>query len=392
MNKVDFPGALTRSTANADKLDMDSRTDRAARRPGKRGGDRPRTTRLLSSLVAALLLASRPPAAVAGHEGPPPPRLATDSVPGPPEWATLDVVGSRALLATFAPPLRDGGVPVESYLVEWDKEAGIPEVQRVAVSQNLDANEVQAVTTSAADVDELQVVRTAALPRAEVQAVTVSPPFGDDAVDAAYGFALSLDTVGRGGSLQYSGYVGAQAPADGTRASLAEILEHMANVPARPSVTRSATNPDGGHTYLVTFPLAMGDVPEMEVFLSDLPATVTTLEEGNALAGSFRLEFDGALTVDLPVDASAAEVWRALEDLSTVGAVAVARGPADDQGGRVWEVQFLSDVNGGDVPQMIAHGDGLRTSHPVGGATVEVSTARDGSYVAGSFTLSFREC
>ena len=58
----------------------------------------------------------------------------------------------------------------------------------------------------------------------------------------------------------------------------------------------------------------------------------------------------------------------------------------------VWEVQFLSDVNGGDMPQMGAHGNGLRTTHLVGGAAVEVSTARDGSYVAGNFTLSFRKC
>jgi hypothetical protein len=38
---------------------------------------------------------------------------------------------------------------------------------------------------------------------------------------------------------------------------------------------------------------------------------------------------------------------------------------------------------------MTAHGDGLRTSNPLGGANVEVSTGRDGSYIAGSFTLAF---
>ena len=38
-------------------------------------------------------------------------------VPGPPEWATLDVVGSNTLKTTFAPPLWNGGSPVSSYLV-----------------------------------------------------------------------------------------------------------------------------------------------------------------------------------------------------------------------------------------------------------------------------------
>ena len=40
---------------------------------------------------------------------------------------------------------------------------------------------------------------------------------------------------------------------------------------------------------------------------------------------------------------------------------------------------------------MKVHGDGLRTSNPVGGADIEVYTGRDGSYISGSFTLAFRK-
>jgi len=55
------------------------------------------------------------------------------------------------------------------------------------------------------------------------------------------------------------------------------------------------------------------------------------------------------------------------------------------------KVEFLSHSNGENLPLLIVHGDGLRTSNPVGGAEIEVTTGRDVSYISGSFTLSFRE-
>ena len=129
--------------------------------------------KLLSSTLATLLLAA------AGHDGS---SLgysqSTLSVPGPPEWATLKVLGSNTLKTTFAPPLWDGGSPITSYLVEWDKEAGIPEVQRITTSQNLNANEIQTIATLVPPIHEFPVIHihTLATPRAEVQAITVSPP------------------------------------------------------------------------------------------------------------------------------------------------------------------------------------------------------------------------
>jgi len=312
------------------------------------------------------------------------------SVPGPPDWATLDVIGANTLQTTFSPPLWDGGSPVTSYLVEWDKEAGIPEVQRIVTSQNLYANEIQTITTSIPDVNEIQVIQTTATPRAEVQAITVSPSYGDATIDSAYSFALSLDTIKTGGSLQYSGQISANAAANGSRSSIAQMLENMANIHGRPMVERLEMNPDGGHTYTVTFPMSMGNVPEMDVFMTDLPVSVTTLQEGNQLEGSFRLEFMGELTADIPCDASAAELQRHLESLDTIGAVSVLRSIADEQNGFSWEVEFLSDSNGGDIESMKVHGDGLRTSNSIGGAKIEAVGGRDGSYIAGTFILAFR--
>lgn len=263
-------------------------------------------------------------------------------------------------------------------------------MQRIVTSLNLNTNEIQTITTSAPDINEIQVIQTSATPQAEVQAITISPPSGDSTVDAAYSFALSLDTIAVGGSLQYSGQISANAAADGIRSSVAQILENMANTNGRPTVERSGINPDGGHTYVVTFPMSMGNVPEMEVFMSDLPISITTLQEGNELEGSFRLEFMGELTADIPFDASSSELQNHLESIETIGAVSVSRSMADDQNGFSWDIEFLSDNNGGNIDSIQVHGDGLRTSNPVGGASIEISNGRDGSYIAGTFTIAFR--
>ena len=176
------------------------------------------------------------------------------------------------------------------------------------------------------------------------------------------------------------------------RTSIAQILENMANVHERPTVERSDMNPDGGHTYLVTFPTSMGNVPEMQVFMSDLPISITTLQQGNELEGSFRLEYMGELTSDIPYDAPSSEMQSYLESLDTVGAVSVSRSLAGEQSDFTWEIEFLSHSNGGNLPSMIVHGDGLRTSNPIGGADIDISTGRDGSFISGTFTLSFGEC
>jgi len=341
---------------------------------------------LKNALIFSSLLLQ--PHVASGHNDAHLPEIS--SVPGPPDWATLDVIGANTLQTTFSPPLWDGGSPVTSYLVEWDKEAGIPEVQRIVTSQNLHANEIQTITTSVPDVNEIQIIQTTATPQAEVQAITVSPSYGDATIDSAYSFALSLDTINTGGSLQYSGQISANAAADGSRSSIAQMLENMANVHGRPTVERLEMNPDGGHTYTVTFPMSMGNVPEMEVFMTDLPVSVTTLQEGNQLEGSFRLEFMGELTADIPYDASAAEMQSHLESLDAIGAVSVLRSMVDEQNGFSWEVEFLSDSNGGDIESMKVHGDGLRTSNSIGGAKIEAVGGRDGSYIAGTFILSFR--
>ena len=256
---------------------------------------------------------------------------------------------------------------------------------------DVNANEIQAITTSTVDVNEVQIISTSASPIGEIQSITLSPPPGQNALDPSWTFSLSLDTTFSGGSLQYSGQMSATANATEGRESVGAILGAMLNMDGAPSVIKGLQNADGGHNYTVIFPISMKDVPQLGVHLSDIPVLITTVENGNVLGGSFRLGFEGQTTGDIPFDADAAEVQKQLESLSSVGKVSVFRGNANEQNGFSWEVEFLSNENGGDLENLIVHGDFLTTTNPLGHANIEISPGGiDGSYITGFFQLEMK--
>ena len=61
-----------------------------------------------------------------------------------------------------------------------------------------------------------------------------------------------------------------------------EILGSMSNIPEMPTVVKSPPNADGGHTYTVTFPTSLRNIPQMQVFVSDVPVSIETVEDANA--------------------------------------------------------------------------------------------------------------
>lgn len=125
---------------------------------------------------------------------------------------------------------------------------------------------------------------------------------------------------------------------------------------------------------------------------ADARCSVYTKQRSPAskLGGTFVLSYMGQTTTPLRFDASSADVEAALEALSTVGDVTVSRSLPDVNRGFEWLVTFHSPVgvaveHTGDMPLLQLDTDGL-TGTGVRGAVSEVVK---GSYLGGSFTLTF---
>jgi hypothetical protein len=179
---------------------------------------------------------------------------------------------------------------------------------------------------------------------AEVQTVTVTGATGGT-------FFLMLDTTSTGGSLQYSGDISIAYPASGTASGLdvTSIIDSMSNIIV--GVTVTLTNPTAGeYIYTITFPVTMGNVPQMTAIFSalspvyDVNVVVGTKVDGNVVGGLYRLSFEGQTTSSLSFDASENDVRVALETLSSIGTVVVSRTGPTAQLEYAWSVTFTSEV------------------------------------------------
>lgn len=244
----------------------------------------------------------------------------------------------------------------------------------------------------------MQYIRQAATPVNEIQVITIEHATGGQ-------FFLELDTTSQGGSLQYSGYIAYDAcasPNDGSCSNYAlgsdvqTIISSMWNIVGGSVTVVRAQSASNTYVYSVTFPLAMGNVPEMIMHPSQLTASsgtasaeVTTSVDGNVIGGTFRLGFVGETTVDLAHDAAEYDVRVALEALPSIGAVEVNRSPVNYQGGYSWTVQFVSPMNSGNVPSLVPDFSGLTVSSK--GASVNMAvTSADGNQIGGSFKMMFK--
>ncbi|KAH8092788.1 hypothetical protein JL720_4952 [Aureococcus anophagefferens] len=322
------------------------------------------------------------------------PGAADLQVPSAPTDALLEVVSGDSLALAWASPMTDGGAAVQSYQVEWDTNPGRAEVQTVTTSTYIGANELQTISTSAADIDEIQNVTTVASPIREVQTVTATAPVGGTLAGT---FALALDTRVTGGSLQYTGAIPADAATCCGRTSMTAMVEALSNVGSGNvyNVSREAVDVDGGvgWRWRVTFDRSLADVPQLQL----LDASALTLGssialgtavEGNAISGAFRLSFNGDTTALIPSDATAGELEDALELLDTITDVTVIRGDEAAFGGFTWWVTFVHDDNAGDVPLLepVWSGTLLGTS---GDPWVNVTEHVPGNELSGSFNISF---
>ncbi|KAF4031960.1 Fibronectin type III domain [Phytophthora infestans] len=316
---------------------------------------------------------------------------ADGSVPSAPLNVALDVLGPDALAVAWEPPATDGGSPVSAYLVEWDPDPGMREVQVVQTSANTGANEVQTVQTYAKHVKEIQRVTTSATAVAEVQTITTSAAPGETLGGV---FTIQMDSTKSGGSVQRSGVIGFNAPASGDRSGVLEILNAMSNIGPTgvQSVQKSMADAQGGITWTIMFSTAMGDVPQLTLssnFLTGSGANVVinTPKQGNVIdGGMLTLRFKGSTTKDLASDISDAGMQKALEDLASIESVDVTRGGPDAQHGYYWDITFTGEFNSGDLPLMTVPSKSLKAT----GANAVVTERTAGNQLKGSFQLSYK--
>ncbi len=254
-------------------------------------------------------------------------------------------------------------------------------------------NEIQSITTSATDINAVQTVGVFATAVPEVQKVTISNS------QSGY-FFLELNTNNTGGSDQYSGYIYQNYPANNNGGAtygkdVASILSSMPNVSPFGAVTVSKQTIDSNNfAFLITFPLSMGNVPQMSVHYAALQPTGTaqavmsTVTDGNVVGGSFRLTFDQQTTADIPSDATADQVRESLEALPNIGSVDVTRTGPDNQLAFKWTIVFNSPMNSGAVSTLVPDYTKLTKSSASGTVTMNVSSVA-GNELSGTFTLTF---
>lgn len=247
--------------------------------------------------------------------------------------------------------------------------------------------------------NEVQYVQQDATPINEVQIISISDATGGN-------FFLELDTSSKpGGSLQYSGYIAFDACAGQTDVNcdsgspgsdLQTIVGSMWNMVGSVVVSRVLAESSNNNVYAITFPLTMGNVPQLVIHphltCSSGLATASVLTEvdGNEIGGFFKLSFNGDNTVDLPHDISAYDMRSALQSLPSIGAVEVSRTGPNYQLGYIWTVSFISPMNSGNIPALIPDYSRLTTSSSRAGAPANMTVSSlDGNEIGGAFQLSF---
>lgn len=343
--------------------------------------------------------------------------------PGAPSNTTVAVDSGSTIIASWSPPLSDGGAALSGYKVEWytTEDPGTKEVQMVTTSAKKGVSEVQTISLKAdennlggyykvsfdgqttgniawdapatgtesvkeklerlpgvGDVDITQDYSRVAVPGLRVDVVNSQ----DEATNSASssllpsqsglvvndiifvaGFRARVRGFDDGSKLQLGAeddYTSAVA-FDGTDAA-GVIVEKWAY----------------GYEYEVTFSSYNGDAPLMEASASDGWAgtnPVIDIEEVTPglqpISGTFRLRFDQENTPPLSHDVSAEDMEAALEATIDIGDVTVDK--VINGFGHNWIITFVTEM--GDVGLMEADGAGLTGPS----ATVSVSVGQDGT-------------
>ncbi|KAL7554975.1 hypothetical protein ACHAWF_018557 [Thalassiosira exigua] len=318
---------------------------------------------------------------------PPPPLGPVVSIPQ--EVDNLDDVGTSLSVSWQTGGQDDGGDPVAEYKVEWYSAVENFEVQKLTTSAADGIVEVQSIKTSA-DTDGITGFFTLTFDGETTELIS-----HDAEADGEESIEMKLERLSTIGDIEVSrDYSWASVPTvefdlstgsnvlswvgGSLSGDLADVFAvgdlirvgvqtHVVSSVGSSFVMTSESylGPSAsavhihkwsfGHEWQVTFASHVGKQPLLEASPANNWAgtnpviEISRVREGlQPLSGTMRLGFEGERTLPIPFDASASLVKQALESLSSIGEVDVAR--YQNNNGQNYFVVFLSEL--GDREQM----------------------------------------
>ncbi len=262
--------------------------------------------------------------------------------PSAPSIVSTEVLSPSAVAVTWEAPAALGGADLLSYVVDWDTNGGLREVQRV------DLMSVSLAGVSGTFQLSYGVHKTRPLPF----------DASGDAMKAALEGLAPVGTVDVVRSAVAAGYSWTVTFTSNT-GDLPTLAPLPAGLLGSPALTvtqvRAGTDPsfDSGTVGVNVLPLGSAVVARVSEI-----QTVTVTAGAEDLDGSFFLIYRGEMTHAIPWTASPEFVKAALEDLSKIGRVDVTArnltlsSPLPfTRFGREWAVTFISET--GNVPSLL---------------------------------------
>lgn len=198
----------------------------------------------------------------------------------------------------------------------------------------------------------------------------------------------------RGGSTYSSGNIDPEVSAS-AMASLLGAVDEIQSV----DVSRSSLDHEGillrwNVTFLSS--LTRGNILPLEVCSSSLGLStasvqISTIVEGNEVAGTFTLTVEGDTTEPISHAATASALRMALSDLPSVEEVETSLEEVSGAGGRRWTVTFLTLPNGNLSPMVLGGSNLTATGGEDYVLESDIRTVQNGSAVRGHFSLAYEK-
>ncbi|TYZ59893.1 hypothetical protein PybrP1_009206 [[Pythium] brassicae (nom. inval.)] len=260
--------------------------------------------------------------------------------PEPPKSVVATVVDGKTLAVTWAQNEKNGGCPIDRYRVEWYRAEGIREEQTITTSAGKGLPEVQKIVNFADSQSLGGYFKMRFLGETTENVPWNAPAIGLNSVKERLERLSTVGTV------------------DVTREQSVRVVDGLLMTANGNTLTRHASSTamlaTYGYQWRVTFLSGhVGPQELIEAIPSDSWAgnnpgiNVESVQKGlQPISGTFRLSFASRgisqTTLPLAHDVSASDMKVALENLVTMGPVAVSR--SQNGFGYNWVVTFLTDV------------------------------------------------